>query len=184
MDIKMKDCSLRPNITSSRLTINAAFTIAHQDFALRGTSHISTTFRNATMLGPELIQVRLIKSGKFCLVCWIHISGTSTCHVYFNLKHNFFPTFTSIQLREYDKLRSFGQQFLYLEGLRGFTQLFDDCRQSLWVDALLTQSYTYRQRLHVQASVQQPGDLQQNCGRKNMTGFPDQTHFIETGRQY
>lgn len=89
MDIKMKDCSLRPNITSSRLTINAAFTIAHQDFALRGTSHISTTFRNATMLGPELIQVRLIKSGKFCFVCWIHISGTSTWYVYFSLKHNF-----------------------------------------------------------------------------------------------
>lgn len=46
--------------------------------------------------------------------------------------------------------------FLYLESLRGFTQLFDDCRKGFRVDALLTQPHTDGQRLHVQTCVQQP----------------------------
>lgn len=60
----------------------------------------------------------------------------------------------------------FKGQRQYLQRLGGFTQLFDDSRQRFRIDALLTQSHAYRQRLHVQTSVQQPRDLQEDLGRK------------------
>ncbi len=68
-----------------------------------------------------------------------------------------------------DIFKPFWNLFLYLERVRSFPQFFDDCRQSFRVDALLTESHTYGQRLHVQTSVQQPGDLQQHCWRNKMT---------------
>lgn len=44
--------------------------------------------------------------------------------------------------KEHEKIADW--LIVYLQGLRSFTQFFDDCRQSFWVDALLTQPYTYR----------------------------------------
>lgn len=76
------------------------------------------------------------------------------------------------------KKKPIGIWFLYLEGFRGFPQLFNNCRQGFWVDALFTQSHTDGQRLHVQASVQQSGDLQQHCYRKKVTRkFTSDIHF-------
>ena len=49
---------------------------------------------------------------------------------------------------------------LYLEGVGGLAQLFDDGGQSLWVDSLLAETHADGQGFHIEARVQQPGDLQ------------------------